>query len=83
MTRQEIFSALNEVFRDVFDDEDLAVGETTTASDVEGWDSFAHVNLILSVERRFDMKFTMVEVTDMKNVGAMADILSARATVYK
>ncbi|GHS96590.1 acyl carrier protein [Synergistales bacterium] len=83
MTRQEIFERLNEVFRDVFDDEDISVDETTTASDIEGWDSFAHVNLILSVERRFNMKFTMVEVTDMKNVGAMADILSVRAAADK
>ncbi|GHV36919.1 acyl carrier protein [Synergistales bacterium] len=83
MTRQEIFSSLNEVFRDVFDEEDLTVDETTTAADVEGWDSFAHVNLVLSVERRFNMKFTMVEVTDMKNVGAMVDILERRAAADK
>lgn len=78
MTREEIFEGLNEVFQDVFDDEDITVGENTTAADIEDWDSLEHINLIVAVERHFGMKFTMGEVTGMKNVGAMADIIEAR-----
>ena len=78
MTREEIFEGLNEVFRDVFDDEDITVGETTTAADIEDWDSLEHINLIVAVERRFGMKFSMGEVTGMKDVGAMADIIEER-----
>ncbi|MCI8416141.1 MAG: acyl carrier protein [Lachnospiraceae bacterium] len=78
MTREEIFSGLNQVFQDVFDDEEIQVTEDTTAEDIEDWDSLEHINLIVAVERHFGMKFTMGEVTGMKNVGAMADIIGER-----
>ncbi|MCR4688982.1 MAG: acyl carrier protein [Saccharofermentans sp.] len=73
MNKQEVFDKLNEVFRDVFDDEDITVTENTTASDIEDWDSLEHINLIVAVERSFGIKFTMGETTGLKNVGEMAD----------
>ena len=78
MTREEIYDKLNEVFQDVFDDEDITVNDSTVASDVDGWDSLEHINLIVAVERAFGIKFTMGETTSMKNVGAMADIIQER-----
>jgi len=73
MTREEVFEKLNEVFRDVFDDEDITVSDETTAADIEDWDSLEHINLIVAVERAFGIKFTMGETTGLKNVGEMAD----------
>lgn len=78
MKREEIFNALDEVFKDLFDDESIAVGETTTADDIEEWDSLEHINLVIAVEKRFGIKFTMGEVTSMKNVGEMVDIIMKR-----
>lgn len=78
MTREEVFERLNEVFRDVFDDETIKVKDTTTADDIEDWDSLEHINLVVTVEKCFGIKFTMGEVTGMKNVGAMADIILER-----
>lgn len=75
MSREEIFKKLNEVFREEFDDEGLTVSEETTAQDVEGWDSLEHIDLIAAVEDAFGIHFTMGEVTGMKNVGAMADLI--------
>ena len=74
----EIFERLNEVFRDVFDDDSITVTEHTTAADIEDWDSLSHITLISSVEDEFRMKFSMKEVVEMKNVGEMAAIVSAR-----
>lgn len=79
MTREEIFDGLNEVFQDVFDDEDIVVNENTTADDIDEWDSLEHINLIVATEKKFGIKFTMSEVTGMKNVGEMADIIAERA----
>ncbi|MBR0033107.1 MAG: acyl carrier protein [Treponema sp.] len=78
MTREEIFSKLNEVFRDVFDDEDITVGEETSSKDIEDWDSLNHINLVVAVEKEFGVKFSMGETQKMKNVGEMVSIIIER-----
>lgn len=75
MSREEVFERLNEVFRDVFDDETITVDENTTANDIEDWDSLEHINLMAAVESEFGVKFSMGQVVTMKNVGEMADII--------
>ena len=79
MDREKITERLNEVFRDVFDNEDITVGDSTTADDIEEWDSLEHISLIAAVEKAFKMRFTMKEVSGMKNVGEMINILCERA----
>lgn len=78
MSREEIFLRLNTVFQDVFDDESIVVNDTTTSDDIEDWDSLEHINLIVAVEQEFGIKFNMAEVTTMKNVGDMVNIISDR-----
>ena len=77
MTREEIFEGLNEVFSDVFDEE-ITVTDSTTADDIEDWDSLEHINLIVAVEIKFGIKFNIGEVNKMKNVGEMVDIIIGR-----
>lgn len=79
MDREKITEKLNEVFRDVFDNEDITVTDSTTADDIEEWDSLEHIGLISAVEKTFKMRFTMKEVSGMKNVGEMISILCERA----
>ena len=78
MSRQEIYERLNEVFQDVFDDEDICVNDATTANDIEDWDSLEHINLVVAVEKEFGIKFNMGEINNFKNVGEMVDIISQR-----
>ena len=78
MTREEVFEKLNEVFRDVFEDDDITVEDATTAVDVDGWDSLEHINLINAIEQEFDIKFNMGQIVSMKNVGEMADIIISK-----
>lgn len=78
MSREEVFEKINEVFRDVFDDESIVVTDTTTANDIEDWDSLEHINLIVAIENKFNIKFKMSEVTGLKNVGEMADVILGR-----
>ncbi len=75
MERSEVFERLNQVFREVFDDDAITVTEETTAADVAGWDSLMHITLIAEVEEEFDMKFPMKSVVSMKNVGDMVDVI--------
>lgn len=75
MTREAAYEKLNEVFRDVFDDETIVVNDATTSNDIEDWDSLEHINLVSAVEQAFGIKFSMGQVVTMKNVGEMVDII--------
>lgn len=78
MSREEVYEQLNEIFRDVFDDEDIILNDATTADDIEDWDSLEHINLVVEIENSFGIKFNMGEVNSMKNVGEMVDIILGR-----
>lgn len=75
MTREEVYERLNKVFQDVFDDETIEVRDDTTADDIDEWDSFEHINLVVAVEEEFSFKIPMGKVVTMKNVGEMVDII--------
>ena len=75
MKREEIFNKVQEVFRDVFDDENLVISDETTASDIEDWDSLTHITLISEIEDTFNYKFSMKDVLGLKNVGEMITLL--------
>ncbi|MCM1314967.1 MAG: acyl carrier protein [Ruminococcus sp.] len=78
MNKNEIVKRLTEVFRDIFDDDSIIITEKTTANDIDDWDSIEHINLIGAVEEEFDMRFKMREVSGMKNVGEMINIIAER-----
>ncbi len=77
-TKEAIYEKLEIIFRDLFDDDDITLCDSTTADDIEDWDSLEHINLISAVENEFSMKFAMKEVSTMKNVGEMVDIIISR-----
>jgi acyl carrier protein len=70
---------INEVFREVFDDEELEVTRATTALDIEGWDSLMHVTLMVNVEKRFGVRFSGSEVAGLKDVGELSDLIESKA----
>ncbi len=78
MNKEELLERLTNVFRSVFDDEEINITESTTAADIEDWDSLEHINLLVAVEQEFNIKFNMNEVSNMKNVGEMVDIILPR-----
>lgn len=78
MNESEIYAALTEVFRDVFDDDDIVLTPETTAEDVAGWDSAAHVNLIVAAEMRFGVRFRTAELEGLYDVGAFVRLIAAK-----
>ena len=78
MTHTQINEKLNGVFRELFDVPELVVGNTTTANDIEGWDSLAHVDLIVAVESAFKVRFTTKEVKALANVGDFIRLIEMR-----
>ena len=64
MEMQEVKQQLQEVFQEIFDDDTLVISEETTAEDIEDWDSFAQIGLIMEIEKRFQFKFQLGEVSE-------------------
>jgi acyl carrier protein len=76
---QSVRAELEEVFRQVFDDDEIVLSDSTTADDIDGWDSIMHLNLIIGMEKRFGVKFAAAEIARMKakgqNVGTLIQLL--------
>jgi acyl carrier protein len=78
MDKTETLRLVEEIFRDILDDDEIALTLATTADDVEGWDSLTHIQLIVAIEKRFKIKFTAREIMSWQNVGEMIDGIEAK-----
>lgn len=78
MERNEIITEVQTVFRDVLDNKDIVLSDTTTANDIEEWDSLTHIQLIVAIEKHFKIKFTSMEILSWQNVGEMVDCINKR-----
>jgi acyl carrier protein len=73
MDRSHILKEVNGIFIDVLDDEDIILSYETTADDIEDWDSLHHIQLVVAIEKHFQLKFTSMEIQSWANVGEMID----------
>jgi len=71
---------LQAVFREFFNDDSLELLDGMTFSDIRGWDSLAHMNLINALEAEFGLKFSVRELMKMKNVGTIRQVLAAKVS---
>jgi acyl carrier protein len=78
MDETQIYSSLQQIFEDVFDDS-IELTSTTSAKDVIGWDSLTHMRLILTIERAFKIKFSTAEIGKLSNVGDLVSLIQKRA----
>lgn len=81
MTQEEIIKSLHPIFQKVFSDGNIQVVRDMSAKDVARWDSLSHMNMINEVEKHFGIKFKLKELTGMKNVGDMVDLIIQKKTV--
>ena len=80
MTREQVLGEVQDIFRDLFDDDSIVISDDMTADDIEDWDSLEHINLITSIEKHFSIKFAMSEVTHFKDIGNMIDTIAAKVS---
>lgn len=71
-----ILEEVQDIFRDVFDDEDLVISHSTSADEIEDWDSLAHIRLVVAIEKHFNIKFAFKEIQALHNVGEMLELIS-------
>ena len=77
--RDDILEKMNDIFQTYFDDETIHLRESTTAADIDEWDSLAQVGLILIIERTFSLKFSMDEIDKLADVGEMVALIDAKS----
>ena len=79
MTKDEIFTAVQDIFRTVFDDDSIALTREMTADDIEDWDSLEQINLLTAMEKKFGLKFKLEDVRGLKDVGDLLDLIERLA----
>ena len=75
MTREELFDGVQDIFRDIFDEDDMVIEGKTSSDDIEDWDSLNHINLVSAIEKEFEIRFALGELMALKDVGAMIDLM--------
>ncbi len=75
MTKEEIFNSVQEIFRDIFDEDDLIITDNTNADEIEEWDSLNHINLVSAIEKEFKIRFALGELQTLKDVGSMIRLM--------
>ena len=78
MNRCELLEKVNDIFRDIFDDDILVITESTTADDIEDWDSLEQINILVAMERFFSIKFAVSDVENLQNVGETIDLIERK-----
>ena len=79
MSAQDILAAVQDIFRDNFDDESLVITRDTCADDIEDWDSLEQINLLTAIEKKFSIKFKLADVRNLKDVGDLLDLVKRMA----
>jgi acyl carrier protein len=80
MSETDLIIRLSGVFRRVLGNEPRGFSRSTTAQVVDGWDSLMHINLIVAIEREFKVRFTTREITGLRNVGDLIDLIARKST---
>lgn len=78
MTESEIKTRLKDIFVDVLDISAIELDRKTTASDIDEWDSLAHISLLVAIEKEFGIKFELTEIKNLQNVGDMLDLIARK-----
>jgi len=80
MIAEEIQRRMTEVFRDVLDNEAITLTRETTADDIEEWDSLAHISIIVAIENEFSIKFDLMDIKPLKNIGEFIDLIKRKTS---
>jgi acyl carrier protein len=78
MNKKDVMDKLTETIRMVFENDTIEIKESTTADDVDEWDSLTHISLIEEIEKVFKVKFALGELMKLQNVGQMADLIQKK-----
>jgi len=76
----DIYERITDILRNEFDDDTIVARPDLTAGQVPGWDSFAHLRLIFTIEKSFGISFAASEMSGLKNVGELAELIERKTS---
>lgn len=74
----DIKEKVQDIFRDVFDSDDLIISEDMNSDNIEDWDSLSHIQIIVKSEKAFNIKFTLNEVNSLEKVGDFIELIDKK-----
>jgi acyl carrier protein len=77
-TEAEIYPALTTIFHDIFVRDDLMLTAGLTAKDVQGWDSFKQIEIVMASEEAWKIRFTTRELDALRCVGDLVRTIAAK-----
>ncbi len=75
ITFDEVLIKVQEIFRDVLEDDDIILSYEINSNDIPEWDSLNHISLVVTIEKNFNIQFIASEIQDFKNVGEMCEVI--------
>lgn len=75
MEKEHVAEKIQELFRDVFDDQSLVIYESMSSSNLATWDSLHHISLLVAIQNEFQIKFSLIEIQDLQNVGSIINLV--------
>lgn len=80
MTSGDIYNKLNDIFKNLFKNDQIQIKRENTADDIEGWDSITHLDLIVAVEETFGIEINGFDVMGLRNVGDLLDLIERKTS---
>ena len=81
MSQAESYEQLTSIFRDIFDDDSIVLTPETSAADIDSWDSFNHINLVVAIQKAFHVKFSTAELEKLGSVGDIVALIQQKSPV--
>jgi acyl carrier protein len=78
MAFEKTLSEVAEIFKDILENSKLVITATSSATDVDEWDSLSHIHIVVALEKKYKIKFTTAEMKNMKNVGDLVQIIESK-----
>jgi acyl carrier protein len=79
MNRDQITLIVQDIVRDILDNDSLLISDTMSAQDVDNWDSLAHISIITAIEKQLNIHFNISEIENMDNIGNIINLLEKKS----
>ncbi len=81
MKSSEILLQLQDIFRDVLDNDEIELNNESSQKDIDEWDSLTHIQLVVAIEKKYKIRFASVQIQSWNNVGELIESLIEKLSI--